>query len=262
MIDGKRLTWIFSSLALVTAFVLGSYYLGHGLGEQLGERQANTDAYARHAQDEINKTCSTLIGVAQMECIARVIETTNEHERAEYDLSAQRNMDRWAALMLVATVLMTIVTALGVYFVWRTLTATRTMAEDTREIGEAQVRAYAFATDFIIQNENNSIGLKIQNFGNSPCDVQFIDCTIVVFDPYKSKKLWSQKFWSDGFQISPQGEVTETFYLDVGRSKYISEAIERDGISVCLQGHFKYSDVFKAVHSQPIDITKSDGVRN
>ncbi|MGJ8627055.1 MAG: hypothetical protein ACSHXB_08855 [Sulfitobacter sp.] len=137
MFKGNRILSITAGLTLIVAFAVGGYILGFGLGEQSGEHQANTDTYAKHAQDEIKRTCGRLNGAAYTECIIGVVETTNEHKRSESDLTAQRNMARWALWMLLATIAIAIVTAFGVYYVWRTLSV-------TREIGEAQVRAYLF----------------------------------------------------------------------------------------------------------------------
>ncbi|WP_300584976.1 hypothetical protein [Marivita sp.] len=181
MPKGRRVTeFTLGGLALLIAFSIGGYILGFGLGQQAGEQQANANTYARHAQDEINSACTGLDGVAQTECIIRVIEATNEHQRSEQDLNAQRNMARWALWMLVATMMMALITALGVYYVWRTLLATQKMAEDTRDIGEAQVRAYLSMNDgeVIIGEilEDNELGhqvrfdvwLTVHNSGQSP----------------------------------------------------------------------------------------------
>jgi CHASE3 domain sensor protein len=70
-----------------------------------------------------------------------VVETANEHERAEDDLNAQRNMAKWALFMLLATVAMAITTVFGVYYVWRTLNATQEMSADQAKVWSDQVSA-------------------------------------------------------------------------------------------------------------------------
>ncbi len=177
-------TWrhgIAAGLILIISFAIGGYILGFGLGEQAGEYQANSDTYAKHASDEINSTCARLNGAAQTKCIIDVIEATNQHERAESDLKAQRNMARWALLMLIATVLMTVVTAFGVYYVWRTLLATQSMAKDSKEIGKFQTKAYLrikefkfhwFGDGLVTLKSDDGIGFCVRpeftNMGNSP----------------------------------------------------------------------------------------------
>lgn len=165
MFKGDRLLSITAGLALIVAFAVGGYILGFGLGEQSGEYKANTDTYAKHAQDEIKHTCVRLNGVAYTECIIGVVEATNENERSEGDLNAQRNMARWALWMLVATIAMAVITAGGVYYVWKTLKV-------TRDIGEAQTRAYIGIQDVDISNVSDGsyakVSYKIINSGNSP----------------------------------------------------------------------------------------------
>ena len=168
MPDSNRSSIFAAGIALIVGFAFAGYILGFGLGEQSGEYQSNTDTYARHAQDEIGRTCAGLDGTAQTKCIVRVVEATNEHNRSESDLKAQRNMAKWALLMLVATVAMAITTAFGVYYVWRTLNI-------TREIGEKQVRAnVAYSTYEVIDMSHTSyeadtgIRLVFKNFGASP----------------------------------------------------------------------------------------------
>jgi len=68
------------------------------------------------------------------------------------------------------------ITLIGVIFVGWTLAATRKMARDTRDIGEAQVRAYLDLKigDIVIGHSVGggrikvSIQVKIENSGNSP----------------------------------------------------------------------------------------------
>lgn len=156
-----------AGLALLIAFSVGGYILGWGLGVDAGEYQANTDTYTKHAADEIESACTSGDALADTECIVRVIEATNEHKRAERDLIAQRNMARWALLMLIATVAMAVITGGGVYYVWRTLKV-------TREIGEAQVRAYLSVKDArVTPNVDGprvmwNFKVSLKNAGQSP----------------------------------------------------------------------------------------------
>lgn len=151
-----------AGLTLILAFAIAGYFFGHQLGQEVGEKNAHTKEYERHAADEIKRTCLSRDPVAESECVVRVINTAHEHKRAESDLIAQRNMARWAFLMLLATVAMTFVTVGGVYYVWRTLNV-------TRDIGQAQVRAYISAGNGgIWESEILEICLTIQNSGASP----------------------------------------------------------------------------------------------
>jgi len=135
-------TAFIAGIVLIGSFAIGGFILGSQLGHQEGQRDAKTQEYARHAADEIENTCLGLGGDAEVKCIVDVIEATNSHERAEDDLIAQKNMGRWALYMLLATLVMAIITAFGVYYVWQTLLATQHMAKDTKEIGNSQLRPW------------------------------------------------------------------------------------------------------------------------
>jgi hypothetical protein len=129
-------------LAIFCGIAWGVYSTGYIRGEQAEKYQSNTNKYSRQAEKYIGITCAGLNGIPQVKCIRDVIESTNQHKRAEGDLVAQKSMALWAFLMLVVTVAMALITFAGVYYVWRTLLATQKMASDTREIGNAQTRAY------------------------------------------------------------------------------------------------------------------------
>ena len=131
----------------------------------------------------------------------------------------------------------------------------------SRELGEAQVRSYIYANVAEIDADKNTISIIFRNYGNSPGSISLIDCYIHVDDPYASKKIWSQSFWSDGFTVTPQDSVTADFRLDRGRSDYLQRMIKEDGIYVGLQGKFQSVDVFKNIHMNGINIVLSDGIR-
>lgn len=58
----------------------------------------------------------------------------------------------------------------AVILVWRTLVATQAMVRDTREIGEAQVRAYLFCKSATFKRTDNdfTVTVEIGNTGQSP----------------------------------------------------------------------------------------------
>ena len=158
-------------LILVALLGWGIYSTGLKLGETKAKNTHYSSSYARHAANQIRRTCLTGEGGDIAECVTEVITTTNEHERAQDDLEAQTKMALWAFWMLVATVVMAAITALGVIFVWQTLKATQKMASETTRIGEAQVRAYLHAKIIALECDNFGsveITIKVKNTGQSP----------------------------------------------------------------------------------------------
>lgn len=160
----------------------------------------------------------------------------------------------------LANWLVAIFSFIAALFLWLTLRATQDMAKDTREVGEAQVRAYVYANVAEIDLAKNTLDVIFRNFGNSPGSISFIDCYVHVSDPYASRELWSQRFWSDGWTIAPQDTLREKFRLDAGRADYLKKVISEVGIRVCVQGNFQSVDVFKRAHNHGINIVLSDGI--
>jgi hypothetical protein len=170
--NGFKALTALAVLAISAFGVLFLYDLGRQHGETIGEHRANSDSYARHTEEDIAKCLTLPEDGSKTQCIREVVEASNEHERAEDDLVAQTEMALWALGMLIVSALMALVTGLGVYYVWRTLQETRRMAEDTRRIGEAQVRAYLRFQDISIAHSDKLdtlfVNCPIQNSGQSP----------------------------------------------------------------------------------------------
>ncbi len=130
---------------------------------------------ARVVQEQAIATCKNSVdAVALPSCIENLLSASERAPYTEYDLQAQQDMALWAAMMFV-------VTGLGVIYVAMTLRATQeaTVAaikttETTRDIGEAQVRAYVATTSAEYANDQFAciaIKLKIKNFGQSPAHI-------------------------------------------------------------------------------------------
>ncbi|MBY6117378.1 hypothetical protein KUW09_24505 [Mameliella alba] len=123
------------------------WYHGFQIGQE-SHQSHSAEAYKNYSNNEIAEKCALSVDVAtHTKCIANAVRNAREQQRAEQDLDAQQQMSFWAKWMLIATVAMAAITLFGVVFVWHTLEATRemardtkTMAKDTREIGQAQAR--------------------------------------------------------------------------------------------------------------------------
>ena len=151
--------------------------------------QGETDGI--HSVDRSNATeneQSSSGSALQTEKLAQdpTIEAVGDQLLAEADLQAQQDMVFWATLMFAATVATVIITAIGVWFVKRTLQETMKAVRETsdatvamreanaiaRESARRQTRAYVSAEDH--QCINFGIGrtpnfrCKIYNRGQSP----------------------------------------------------------------------------------------------
>lgn len=110
-----------STAVIVLLILTWAYDTGRLVGITESEYERHSDAYARHAQEDIQERCLLSEPVAQAECIREVVEATREDERAERDLIAQSEMALWAFWMLIVTGVTAAVTGIGVYYVRSTL---------------------------------------------------------------------------------------------------------------------------------------------
>lgn len=111
-----------------------------------------------------------------LECVVKTLSSDSEETLSQYDLEAQQDMAAWAYGMFIATIWIAGITLLGVTFAGWTLVATRQMALDTRDIGEAQARAYVGLSRIdaesviaaLTERDQREISFGIKNFGQSP----------------------------------------------------------------------------------------------
>ena len=191
--NGTKIVGGITLVIILFLSIMLIYSSGRKHGEAIGEYSANADTYARHTQEHI-KDCLTLAeDGSKTKCIIDEIEASNEHERAEKDLVAQTEMALWALGMLVVSTLMMLVSALGVWWIRDTLVETRKAvkaADDavtvTREVGEAQVRAYVAPYEFSVVFDQNvgvaDIHGMVRNSGQSPAH-RFRHAYLVVNEP-------------------------------------------------------------------------------
>jgi hypothetical protein len=106
-------------------------------------------------------------------CIINSIDANRTAQRANQDLKAQQEMAEWAYALLLLSVGGLVVSGCGLIALFVSLSQTRTVIKDTREIGEKQIRAYLSSDAIkIIFDHNTQAILEIKyswkNFGQSP----------------------------------------------------------------------------------------------
>jgi hypothetical protein len=171
--------------------------------------------------------------------IASALEAANsnpdakrENERADRDLEAQEGMERWAFWMLLAAVTGTVLTVIGVIFIWRTLVHTRRAAvysgiaarqaklanraaiaavEVTQDAASAQLRPYVYFVDdpdyksgALTRDEAIKIWLK--NCGATPArDVAVSGGFLICERPIGDREP-DLNIGTDVFRVIPPGE--------------------------------------------------------
>lgn len=253
--------WVFAvalGLALISAVVWGIYATGLKLGETKAQNTYHASRYAAHAADQINGSCLNGDVADVAKCIAEVIDSTNENQRAQKDLQAQTEMALWAFWMLISTVVMAAITLLGVVFVWQTFKVTRDMAIDTRDIGKAQVRAYLGygSTTISISDSTVSLQATLKNFGASPANEVFGWFALVLvqdpegLDPQEAERR-SEKFSTD---LQAGGEFSINNSVTVPISAI--ERWKRGEIEAFIFAGARYRTVFKSLGTRKITTKK------
>lgn len=189
-------------------------------------------------------------------CLTDNVGADSNKKQTEYDLKAQQDMAAWAFGMLIVTVWLTVITFLGVLFVWRTLIVTRQMAADTLRIGEAQVRAYptiSFTGGSLahsVAGEYPTISGEIYNVSPTPCFDMRVSFLFRVIDGAKL----SGKIFED-FEFEEEWRCAEVpvqaklpFHIRVNGFKMsdaLRKAIETQDVRVEVITSMSYEDVFE-----------------
>lgn len=127
----------FAAIVLCCIIVGG---LTYGFGRE-DERRSNTPArYAKAAKTDVASACVNTDGPPAFECVYEKVKATQEQARGEQDLSAQlrsANAAMISALIAFATL---VLSAIGVWYVKRTLDATLKAVKDTSIATSAMVK--------------------------------------------------------------------------------------------------------------------------
>lgn len=182
----RTLTTIFAicfGLFSTALLVWGIFATGVSIGEVNASNQSHKIHYNADAADLIERVCLSGNETHLTDCISEAVNSANENVRAENDLVAQTRMALWALWMLVATVAMSVITAIGVYFVWLTLKATQEMARDTATIGHAQTRAYVELKDVIVspRRDSNCLEVKFEAHNIGPTPLSEFNYVFLIF---------------------------------------------------------------------------------
>lgn len=151
------------------------------LGSLRGEQQNRSDAAYRYqdsAKESAQRACVGTDPGRVFECVVEKVETAQAASQSEQDLAAQQQ-SAWAGMFSSAWSFGALVaTALGLYWVKGTLDATRKGAEaaqgavnETKRIGEAQVRCYLNleSCEIGFDQEGRSLTrITVKNYGQSP----------------------------------------------------------------------------------------------
>tara|TARA_R100001129_G_scaffold185623_1_gene174408 strand:+ start:2856 stop:3725 length:870 start_codon:yes stop_codon:yes gene_type:complete len=192
--------------------VLLAFGIGNTLGVNSGRDEVSSREHYQNTKQDNLRACVGREGAAAIECVSEAIESAQHQSDSRQDLYAQQDMSRWAFWLLVLTVLTFAVTAIGVWFVKRTLDATLEAVEDTehatlamneaneiaRKTSALQLRPYmgTLGAAVIVEPHGQTIAvvIDIKNFGQTPAQIVAQDFRVVHFarqrDDYSLKRIF------------------------------------------------------------------------
>ncbi|HTN39988.1 MAG TPA: hypothetical protein VLZ84_02480 [Asticcacaulis sp.] len=190
-----------SILAWVALLVYSKY-----VAVQNDYEKWSKSAYAHQglAAQEIALRCSqTAKGAVSLKtCLNAEIRAYQENENTDQDLKAQRDMAWWAMWGFYLSLSSTIIGAVGLIFLWKSLNQTRIAISNDREVGDAQVRAYLSVSPIMIADGGFGTDFKIMNSGQSPAkNVKYVAAIFCDSNPTESYS---------GDIIAPSGVETIT----------------------------------------------------
>lgn len=214
--------------------------------------------------------------------IARALETANrkqpspiEEERAKRDLQAQEDMAHWAkwtvGLFITATLEM-LITAAGVFLVWRTLLSAREGVKEakraadaaentvieTRRVGQAQVRAYLACESgsYSIEGSRATIWPKFYNSGQSPAKNVRIWGHIRVLEAHSEESKIGDSLTQEGRAPPiPSGESESAWIsFELDKPAGLRDALIRDRFRFALIATFSWEDVFGETQVMRLDL--------
>jgi CHASE3 domain sensor protein len=143
--------------------------------------QKNAESDRDAASQEIAKSCFNADFSVMRDCVTHELKTYYEKQARNEDLKAQQDMALWAYWLLWATGFSILISLAGLYLLLDSLRQTRRSISDTREIGQAQIRAYVNCVSATIEICDGIVKVNpvFQNTGNSPTSPLSIDANII-----------------------------------------------------------------------------------
>lgn len=191
---------IFAGLAaaFIALILFGAVPQHLSYGDQAAR---NAENHERWANDQIGRNCVAIERPAFADCVEDARATSEERQREERDLEAQRKMALWTAIMGAMAVIGVGLSGFGVYLIWRTWDATREAADNSRKtldryiyreramlrLGNARFR---FLDDLPVPA---GFQAEIINHGPSPGDLQSVEWE------YLSGPVWPEKLKFEKF---------------------------------------------------------------
>ncbi|MBB4633828.1 hypothetical protein [Sphingosinicella soli] len=256
----------FCILAVAGTLVI-VYTTGGADGVIAGRNEVTArEHYEREKQNALG-ACFGREGPAAIECATKAIETAQDKSETRQDLYAQQDMAEWARWMWIIRAFTAGITAVGVWFVRRTLEATLEAVEDTsaatlamqkqneisKDATNRQLRAYLEVSECIVSvfpdDGEIIMQIRLKNCGQTPAnDVRVMAESFAAPFPLDNERpfLPVDKEW--GSSLGPGLETGCVKRIRTHNVEWaVQEAKARRG-AFYIQGICEYLDCFGESH--------------
>lgn len=248
--------------------LLGVVTIGYATGRVFGVKSGRNEITAREHYDREKRNalraCSGSEGSTAVECVTKAIETAQEKSETRQDLYAQQDAARWGFWSVILAAVGTSFTALGVWYVKRTLDATLKAVEDTSKatveiqksnelserLGTAQIRAYVIVSlpeGYFDEGGTFHGSIRIHNTGETAAKLVFIRFQATAIgmriEPPNLIIENSQHHMLNRFTLMKGESREERFFIEAFPSD-IMQLIGQRRMSYSIGFWFSYVDVF------------------
>jgi hypothetical protein len=240
MAGDKREVVINAALGVVSILISALLIIVFSQRSIRYEREATDRSYdyARDAERQIAVHCRASIAADRANCVNKAVQTAREYQREEQDLAAQKVSAWWTKIMGAAAVAGVILSAFGVFLVWRTFRAAREGNAISREAMMAENRAWIEIVptfqfgDFRYLEEQSEFRLKavftVKNIGETVAlnvgfmidlipDPSWFHETNAVAD--FTERLLKHSITVDAVPLFPEREATNDWDIGIAADK-------------------------------------------
>lgn len=203
-------------------------------------------AYENEQRDEGRAYCIDIPGAKLSFCQQEATPTEPRQQYSHYDLAAQQEMARWAFGLFWIGVAGLVLTALGVFFVARTLDTALASNAGFAESSTRQLRAYVVVEKVHIQNVGDPtprVFLELKNTGQTPAH----ELTIHIEEFFGPRENFRYSLNTEGLpqgMLGP-GQITTLRFAAPDLQKRAAELTNGDW-RYSVFGYVKYFDAFEA----------------
>jgi hypothetical protein len=136
--------------------------------------QVTADSDREASANKIESSCFNADRAKFSECLRGEITSYYQKQATNQDLQAQQDMAFWAKALFILGIGQSVLSGLGIYFVLRTLSATREANEIAKNTANRQLRAYIGYSGCKMTRTNDFFYIEVclTNFGQTPADIR------------------------------------------------------------------------------------------